>query len=340
MKKNHPTPEHITQRKIFKRRRILKQRKKNGRLRSNTLIKPILIREIIVAPKDFRFINNPEKCLFFFNKIRSKENHSVINGRLLYRISLSKVENIDFATLSILKSIFEESKFYGILFKGNYPKNIECKKFLIDSGFLNNLYGDDQKEIHIRGNGAYFSFEKKQGILTVKDFENFEKISEDAYEHITKEKGFSDEIITLLKEIGGNAIEWSDSYNNQWQIGVFKQNDKVIFNVTDLGKGILDSLYVSEKLKLLDFFLIRDDLDVLQRAFERKYGSVSQEINRNRGLPSIKRIHDINKIANLVVCSNNVFHNFGDVNNSILFKLDNFNFFGTFYQWELNQTCI
>lgn len=331
----------IIQNKVFKRRRIIRNRKSKGYLfsRRNTNHK-VLLKDVILAPVDFRFIDNPDQCLLFFNKLRSKENCSNIKGQIIFRISLSRVKFIDFATISILKSIFEESKFYGINFRGNLPKDPDCKNFLIDSGFLNNLYDSESKEIKIKGKGEYFSFEKKEGILKICDFENFERISVNAFKHITGEEGFCDEIITMLKEMGGNAVEWSDSYNKQWQIGIYLKKNKVIFNITDLGKGILETLYISNKLKIIDYWSFRDDLDILERAFQRKYGSLSQEVNRNKGLPSIKKIYDDNKIDKLVVCSNNVILNFGNKAKSNVFKNDSLSFYGTFYQWELNNECI
>ncbi|QMU28838.1 hypothetical protein [Adhaeribacter radiodurans] len=333
--------ETILQNKIFKRRRIIIERKRKGYLFSKRKTKiSSVIKEVIFAPEDFRFIDNPELCLNFFNSLRSKDKCSIVEGKRKFRISLSRVKEIDFATISILKCIFEEAKFYGISFEGTYPRNEDCKKSLLESGFLNRVSEDEAKEIQIKSKGNYFSLEKKQGKLTLKDFENFENISIDAYEYVSGKEGFSDEIITMLKEIGGNAIEWSNSYNQQWQIGVYKDNGKVIFNVTDLGRGILDTLYVSQKLKLVDLFFFRDNLEILNRAFERKYGSLSQEINRNRGLPSIKKIFEDNKISNLLVCTNDVYLNFQLPSKSHMFKRGNFKFYGTFYQWEYDQNCI
>jgi hypothetical protein len=333
--------ELIAQNKVFKRRRIIKNRKSKGYLFSrNNTNKKIILKDVIPAPADFRFIDNSFECLLFFNSVRSKEKCSIIKGQMIFRISLSKVEYIDFATISILKSIFEESKYYGINFRGNLPKDPKCKNFLINSGFLNNLYDSDSKEIKIKGKGEHFTFEKKEGIIKICDFENFEKISASSYKYITGNEGFCDEIITMLKEIGGNAIEWSDSYNKQWQIGIYFKEDKVVFNITDLGKGIIETLFISEKLKFIDFWTFRDNLDVLERVFQRKYGSLSQEINRNKGLPSIKKIHDENKINNLIVCSNNVILNFDNKEKSSIFKNDSADFYGTFYQWELNKKCI
>jgi hypothetical protein len=339
---NHHFNPKLLEGKVYKRRNEIKNRKSKGYLYSNkNKNTKVLIKVPISAPKVFSLIKNPDECLLFFNRIRTKDNHSIIKGRFVMRISLSRIKEIDFATISILKSIFEESKYYGIKFSSNLPKDTNCKNFLIESGFLNNLFDEKMQEIQIKGNGKHFNFEKKQGKLRDRDLEDFEKLSDEVYSHVMKSNdGYCDELITLLKEIGGNAIEWSDSYNNQWQIGILNEVEKVTINITDLGRGILETLYVSNKLKFIDLFLLRNDLDTLDRAFDRKYGSLSQEINRNRGLPSIRRIFKENKIAKLVVCSNSVFLDFENYGNSFTTKSGELNFMGTFYQWEINRACI
>ena len=77
---------------------------------------------------------------------------------------------------------------------------------------------------------------------------------------------------------------------------------------------------------------------MLEKAFDRKYGSVSQEINRNRGLPSIKKAFMENHIKNLIVCTNDVILHFNNYGKTIMLK-DNFYFQGTFYQWEITNDC-
>lgn len=329
------------EKKVFKRRRKTRDRKgRNYHYSKNHSIFLTSLKLPIEAPKDFRFVENPFPCLVFFNQIRNKTNISKIKGQMTIRISLLGTEQIDFATISILKSIFEEFKYYGVNFRSNYPRDEKCRNYLLESGYFNNMYDSTAREINIPGKGKYFALEKKEGKVTIKDLKSFDKMSAEAYEHIQNKQGYSDEIISLLKEVGGNAVEWSDSYNKLWQIGVYFKKRSVVFTVSDLGRGIRDSLYVSRKLQALDFFTAKSDLDIVNRAFERKYGSLSQEINRNRGLPLIKRTFDEGKIANLIVCTNNVLINFSKPKESVLLNKQYVNFSGTFYQWELNKTCL
>ena len=107
--------------------------------------------------------------------------------------------------------------------------------------------------------------------------------------------------------------------------------------MTDIGFGILHTLnrrfgtLIKEKLQL------KKDTQILERAFERRYGSKTGESNRNRGLPLIKDRFEKNFIKDLKVITNNVFLDFTDNNKTrILSK----NLPGTFYTWNIDINCL
>jgi len=332
-------------RRRFRKKRIRKNkvahRKKNKLVFNYTSLKSVVIvKDRLKAPRYFNYLKHPLECNYFFSSLRLKNNCNVIRGKHSFKICLKKTIEVDFAAVSILKSIMEEANLSGISFSGNLPDHLECRNSLIDYGFLDNLEHDGDKQIKIESNGKYFSYKKKSGKLTEKDFEDFDKISIKAFNEVADYYGCFDDIITVFKEVGGNAVEWSQSKNSQWMIGYYEKDGKVIINVIDLGLGILETLYRSKKLKFIDFFNIRNNLDILERAFLRKYGSLSQDINRNKGLPFIKDIYDQNKIKNLIVSTNNIFYNFeNNYESKISSRLES-NFLGTFYQWELDKQCI
>ena len=70
--------------------------------------------------------------------------------------------------------------------------------------------------------------------------------------------------------------------------------------------------------KIYDAFLNKSDDEILKGAFE-KYGSATQKVNRNKGLPSIKSNYDEGNIENLKVLTNNVILNFEDSSKSKTF---------------------
>ncbi len=341
-KKNKKRYSSLKHKKELKRRKEINFRKNNrGTIYSTRtkvhLHRGVVVKDKIIAPKDLRFIQNPSHSLVFFNKLRNRNNISEYNRSRHIEISLYSVEQIDFATISILKSIFGEYGHLGVSIRGNYPKDTTCKQNLIDAGFFKDM--TDRKGhdiITVKTDGDHHKFKKASGKIKHQQLQVIEKISEEAYEHLHGNAGYFDDLETVLKEIGGNAIQWGRAFNMEWQIGILKSNKKVTITVTDLGRGILDSLYISNKLKLIDWFFMHNRLDVIIRAFERKYGSYTQEPNRNLGLPMIKYFFDTNFLKNLYVCSNEAFVDFGNRGNSRLLKNDFERFNGTFYQWELS----
>ena len=53
----------------------------------------------------------------------------------LVRISLENVNRIDYGTISILTSISDDLKYKNIVLQGNFPKDLDCRKFITESGF-------------------------------------------------------------------------------------------------------------------------------------------------------------------------------------------------------------
>lgn len=151
-------------------------------------------------------------------------------------------------------------------------------------------------------------------------------------------------IYSIVQEICSNSVEWANSpktRNKNWFLAVNYPRDKegnyIEFTMTDIGFGILHTLnrrfgtFISETLKLTK------DTEILNRAFERKYSSKTNETNRNRGLPLIKDRFERSFIKKLRVITNNVFLDFEDeINTRLLSK----NLPGTFYTWQVDLNCI
>lgn len=106
--------------------------------------------------------------------------------------------------------------------------------------------------------------------------------------------------------------------------------------MTDVGFGIINTL--NRRFgKYIEALKLTKDTEVLEKAFDRKYGSKSGEANRNRGLPLIKDRFTKNYIEDLVVITNNVLLDF---NNSANTKIMSGSLPGTFYCWKINLKCI
>lgn len=298
------------------------------------------VRPVIYAPSNFQLLANSKECLLFFNEIRSSRNCSIVKNIKFIQISLINVEKIDYPTINILIAISRELKNRKVILQGDFPENSNCKKMMIESGFLNYMYNDKQKPFPRGGKSDTFFFKNGQGTLSVDDNINISNVIKKTVLHLTGKERTNPVIKSLLLEICGNSIEHANSKGKQWLLGVKYERDKVIFSVTDVGLGILETLYKKFHILLEDRLTFKDNLDVLKGAFNQKYGSSTQEPNRNKGLPSVKFNSENRILLNLIVLTNNVILHFDDEMNSKTLDGGIPQFRGTMYQWELTKESI
>lgn len=293
----------------------------------------------IFAPRDFRLIENTEVCLDFFREIRANKNINYLNNQKTVLISLVDVEEIDYATISALTAISDDLKSRKVGMQGDFPKNPKCKEYIIESGFLSHMVDGSNRHFPKTSKSKFIFFEKGSGKLTKKDSKNISEMIKDVVEHLTGERKIIKPIKSILLEICGNSIEHAKTKDRQWLLGIKYMDDKVFFTVTDVGKGILDTLYINYGHILVNF-VFKSKLEVLKGAFNQKYGSSTQEENRNKGLPAVKYNSDIGAIKKLIVLTNNVILHFEDNKKSLTFSSGAPWFKGTLYQWELTKECI
>lgn len=298
-----------------------------------------IIRPSIKAPEDFRLIENTQECLTFFRSVRDATNLNCIRGQYFIKISLANTIYIDYGAISILSAISDDLKYQNIALQGDFPENEQCKQFVVDSGFLNYMVDENNRPFKKADKSELVFFEKGQMSLNQEDRKRISSIIKKVSYHLIGEYKNMPSIYSILLEICGNSLEWSDTQNKQWLLGVKYEEQKVIFTITDVGKGILQTLHRKWDKKLVDFFHKTDD-EILKGAFEKKYGSQTQMINRNKGLPSIKANYDEGKIEKLKVLTNNVLLHFDNDNLSTTFNKGQTRFKGTYYQWEINSNCI
>lgn len=293
----------------------------------------------VYAPKDFRLIENPEGCLYFFREIRANKNINYINKQKTVLISLIDIEEIDYATISSLTAISDDLKSKKIRLQGDFPINPKCKDYIMESGFLSHMVDESNRQFRIVSKSKLIFFEKGSGKLTKEDSKNISNLIKDVVEHLTGDRRIIKPIKSILLEICGNSIEHAKTKDRQWLLGIKYVENKVIFTVTDVGKGILETLYLNYGDILVNF-VFKSKLDVLKGAFNQKYGSSTQEENRNKGLPAIKYNSDMGTIKKLIVITNNVILHFEDNKKSSTFSSGTPRFKGTLYQWELTEECI
>ncbi len=125
-------------RKLRRKNRVVKKGKKKST--STTRHRPVNdVKLPVVAPADLRLIENLDGCLEFFRDLRSEDYLSQKGIVKFVIMSLKDVTQIDYGTISVLTSLNDDLRFKRILLKTILPDNPECKKFMIDSGYLNNF---------------------------------------------------------------------------------------------------------------------------------------------------------------------------------------------------------
>lgn len=297
------------------------------------------------APKDFRLLKNTEKCVMFFKKVRSRDwAFKNSSGNLELHIDLSEVEHIDFASTMMLDAIVDE---LGVTHPicdviGNSPIRPECSQYLKDSGFLDNkvnpLIGKQYSKL---GSSDNMKIERGEVKLEDDHIKKVVEIERHICKHLTGKEDKLYKHIAIIKEICGNTVDWSDAVRDQWSYGVKFEEDKVIVVALDLGRGILDSISRRFTVLVQDMLTMQTHVQILEGAFNRKYGSKSKRRNRNRGLPSIKYANELGIIKDLTVITNNVFLDFSDPNRSHKFYWNkNRALEGTLYSWKIDKSCF
>ncbi|HAC16247.1 MAG TPA: hypothetical protein DCE78_09955 [Bacteroidetes bacterium] len=329
----------ISSRRELRRKNTLKSRKKKKVIGSNDrYYNNVITNSPIVAPSDFRLLENTEKCLNFFGEIRNAQNLSIMKNRRFVAISLRKVKQVDYSTISVLIAISEDFTFQRIAFRGDSPADETVNQYFIDSGFFEHLFDSNGKLFPKSTKSDKLSFEKGSQLFDIKDNRRISEIIKKINHHLTGKYSHNPRLRTVLLEIFANSIEWSQTNNKQWLLGVKYDDDSVIITVTDVGKGILRTLNKKWGRKFFDKAQLKSNKDILTGAFDKKYGSSSQKVNRNKGLPSIKSSYQDGVISELKVLTNNVIIHFDNPLMSRTFPRGTSWFKGTFYRCVVKKS--
>lgn len=288
---------------------------------------------IIYAPEKMELFKNTSECVQVYQKLLNRENYAKVSKRLVATLSLENVVMIDYGMICILLAVLDNFNSEKIVFQIKQPKNRTVRDYIKDSGMLNDMYDQHGRKFPASAKSKHLFFSKGSGKLEHAQNMELSRTVRSVVDHLTGKPGHFAKLRTILLEICGNAIEWSGG-KKKWLLGVKYARNKVIITVTDLGYGVLQTLYRDFGDKITELNLTRDQ--VLQRAFEKKYNSKSTDINRNKGLPYVKRCHDQNIISQLKVLTNQVLLDFDEPSNNQ--NLVNYrSFSGTIYRWEITS---
>ncbi len=296
----------------------------------------------ITAPKHFSFIEKPEETIKFINKLE----RLYLNNSSVF-INLKDITYLDYSAVTILVSVMFSFKTRNIKFNGNFPRNDDLAKLLINSDFFKYL----NKPI---GQKLEYALGKENQIFTRANKEvNSELgylVMAEASTTIWGErrtcKGLQRTILELMQNTNNHA-DINKKGEKHWWLSVNHDNPnkKVSFIFIDYGVGIFESLkHKPNDNKWFGWFekiknrLIHGDNDEIFKLLleGQMHLTVTGQHFRGKGLPGIREVLSRNQISNLKVISNNVF---ADVSNNKYVKLKE-EFSGTFVTWELNEKNI
>ena len=296
----------------------------------------------ITAPKHFSFVEKPEETIKFINKLE----RLYLNNSSVF-INLKDITYLDYSAVTILVSVMFSFKTRNIKFNGNFPRNGDLAKLLINSDFFKYL----NKPI---GQKLEYALGKENQIFTRANKEvNSELgyvVMAEASTTIWGErrtcKGLQRTLLELMQNTNNHA-DINKKGEKHWWLSVNhdKPNKKVSFIFIDYGVGIFESLKHKpndnkwfgwfEKIK--NRLIHGDNPEIFKLLLEgQMHLTVTGQHFRGKGLPGIREVLSRNQISNLKVISNNVF---ADVNTNKYIKL-NEEFSGTFVTWELNEKNI
>ncbi len=283
--------------------------------------KPIKIASLA---NDFRILENADTVIKDLNMILTCRGKNKKITKL--HIDMTNVTNFDLGSLTCLLSTLRFTENY----QGNEPKDPSCKEYFETSGFLTWMRDISGRKF-IATNGNNLIFEK--GVDKTSNAKVGQEIRK-AIKYLTEKENPFPPVYSIIQEICPNSIEHANTKKSDinWLMGIRYEKNKVCFAMCDKGQGILKTIRKSRRQIIGDAF--SDDMSILQRAFDKKYQSATEDENRNKGLPRIKSVCDDGFVDNLTVITNKTLLNLSDNSKSQSLGSE---FAGTFYYWEITK---
>jgi hypothetical protein len=305
---------------------------------SEDLVEPDSVVMTLLAPERFLLHGNLKQFLDFIKTFRERSK--------AYKTILIDFEGtleVSHDAIGMFASVLYLHKKGGGIVQANYPKNPNAKRYILQSGLFNHH------------NGTINGSEKIENIIVTKgknvvESQTSSVIVEKCLETITGTKQRFQPLQRMIIEMMANSVNhaFGGAQDSSWLLAVdHSKEDRLVRMVfVDNGKGITDTIFkkINERIATgLDNFFgsvmeidSKMNLKFIKEAFDGSRRSSTKLPHRGKGLPTIYRTYYDNKIRNLHVVTNNVYWDFSDEEP----KRMDISFEGTYYYWELNETCI
>lgn len=341
--------------KLKKRFRDIRRRKnkaRNGKNKAQQITERINRQfegyKKIVAPAIFSLTENTEETLQFIANLED-----CLEAKKKVFVNLTKVERIAQGAIVVLLSIMIKYKSAHVDFNGNFPKEKNAYKRLVESGFLQELY---KKKINL---GTKYEICRNK-VLThankIVDTMLSDKIISEISSLIWGEErrcpGLQRVFIELMQNTNNHASYKIKGEHHWWTTVQYdKENNKAYFSFIDYGVGIINSLTNDQRGKFYNLiprikqiFSPKNDSDMLMlllngnihETSSKTQNTSTKKYYRGKGLPCLFNACNENKISKVVVITNNAKVEYENQRKTDL----NISFKGTFIYWELNYNNI
>ena len=289
------------------------------------------------APENFSFIDNSAGMVDFISQLKE-----LFDQEKEVFVVLKKAKFISYDAIVVLLSIMVRFKAKKIRFNGDFPKNEQARRTLIESKFFDYLYENFRDEDR-------YLLGQKSSIVTHawKDVDPelgnalIKNASKTIWGQERRCPGVQRTLIELMLNTNNHADN-SGMREKHWWLSVHhdKVNKKVSFSFIDFGVGIFTSLQnkrsgnilfgIFDKLREIVNF--RDNAELLRLIMDGTlHKTATGKSYHGKGLPSINKVRERNQISNLNIITNDV-HATLDTDT---FRLMPKSFSGTFVYWEL-----
>jgi hypothetical protein len=288
------------------------------------------------APEIFNVEKNPEETINFFNSIIEKRRERKFNSTFF--IDVSNVKEVSCDAVMYIIALLHDTKHYSYLrykFSGNFPVDIEARKYFIESGFLSyvqsvekNIKPQSKKIQIIQGQKSESPIAKKICIF-------IQKIC-------CLSRVDTIPLYNVLVELMGNTSQHAyvdksqhDSRANSWYLYAEETNVSIKFVFLDTGVGIPSTVNKkwSEKIPFMN-----KDSEFIKSALNGEFRTQTRENHRGKGLPQIVECCQSGLLKNVLVLSGKGLCRIqNDSNSSYITKDMSDRIFGTLFSWEIEK---
>lgn len=283
--------------------------------------------QVVFAPENFSFVNNPERMIDFVGDLKTALY--VLRKSVLIDLSLVNIVTND-AIILMLSVAHDKHLPKWIQIDVTMPMNEAAAKRLRESGI--------EEHLGIREIG-----QPKSGRIRVRSsYDADSEMANELIQHATrtlfgkrmplkKVQRILGECITNTEEhAGGNEKRPKEK---MWWGTVFCEPNVACFSLLDNGVGIIESLKAEWFTRLPMLARYSDNIKLMRAVFDGKILSSTNLSNRGNGLPAIYKARNKKEFTRLILITNNVFIDF----DNDMYRLLPKSFSGTFFYWEVEK---